>query len=786
MRYFGVLMRLCDQQKGASKQKQVFLLLLMIASSASATVADSKTSQESEFAHALALSAGSQSEQAYPLLESLFAKKETVEAKRQQAALILAFAPNSQLKLRKRHEYASYCLMFESKDGVGLETSTRLSLLRIAADGYFDEKRSDLASDRYLELRKEGELKHQAYAEYRLGWIELNQEQPVQAVKRWSQLIREKQEALSVQDPDLTRSIVRDLGKAWVESRTIPASALPGVGSFQGELVAGIALGLRRVSDEAQLIALKQKLDETPIAPLLRAELLNKGSIFESHPCLILEWSEVASSSKGSPGQQLPILISCARKVLEHQQCELPRVQALTKALASYELQGEARHPRISYELGCSHWMDACSDLLALEKEELQKSGKRLASEKEDTLRESCIAADSQKVPQISHSIDSLMESLALSKLLPAQVSGDPLSALLIQEWKDGARRSAWLERIKTTPARYQATWIPEVLVQSLSDQEVAQAAPNVLRDFAQKPVGGPYVRVLEQQVRTLVDQKQFGEARKLLAAYAPLNSTEALREELSNLWQYYWLGLPDPISDEERQTLAIWKGSSDPARTLALYLRSSQLDRIWRESKKLLSVAHQKPELLGLLYEQTLDQLGSKTAPTSDFKQSLQATTEGRALLRLNLAISASSLPSSQEIQRISRDLRISPHAEAPAFAVDLQHLNRLADLSHKLRTIKFRLNGLLPSTLARSLKNYQSERTFFEKTQWSLVSSQNVAETQVRADSQWILDQVTLLERKASSQPAFAALSTQLSELSRQLQVQLAASQTSKGGSG
>ena len=335
--------------------------------------------QSDKFTSAIALYVSGETEKAYPALEEIFIQPNTSSAYKLRTAAILAFAPSSYLKAHKRHFYASYCL----RHPADLTEKKRSALLRIQGDGYFEESNFSSATSSYLELSKDKDLRNQAYGQYRLGWIELNQEKPASAFHRWIAFLKTRGSQLKIEDQDLLRSLIRDLGKTWAESVegtpelthefSQEVNSLPLLKAFETPFAEGIALTLKRYSRETLIDTFRKQLFATAFGNPVFYQLLQRNIVFPQFPCEIGNWpTDWAGISEETRNQILGTYQACAKQVIKKNACDKPEGIAIRTLYKKLPLNGSALYPRISLAIGCTQWDLACSDLMLIAKNALE------------------------------------------------------------------------------------------------------------------------------------------------------------------------------------------------------------------------------------------------------------------------------------------------------------------------------------------------------------------------------------------------------------------------------
>jgi len=350
-------------QKNFSLTSAFLTVCLVVVNSRSVLASSITPGQKSEaslcsmiYSQALALYSAGELEKSYPLFEEVFTYRDHLRSHilsasqspdpnlvrnsalnaSLNASMILAYAPSSLLAKNKRQDYALYYLEHASQ----IPKKTKSGLHRVIGDGFFDSHLFDQATQYYqLLASEEGDLLNQAYGKYRLGWVDLNRQQPDRAFFRWADFLNESGVELQKQDQDMFKSLVRDLGRAWAESVEVLVlqeqkkdffSFIPKFPEFVSshrDFSEGIVLGLKRYAREDLVQEFKKQLSETPYFEEVFNGLLEKGAVFKNFPCQIIYWLPLMQnqpSESTPPRGSLPlsenlflIFNACAKKIVD-------------------------------------------------------------------------------------------------------------------------------------------------------------------------------------------------------------------------------------------------------------------------------------------------------------------------------------------------------------------------------------------------------------------------------------------------------------------------------------
>ncbi len=768
-----------------------------------------------QFVKALSEYNEGKNETAFSLFEKFFiTQKDELNSKnttkiveqRNKSAFILSFAPNSFLKSHKRHFYAQYYLSHADQ----IPQKTRANLLRIVGDGYFDEMKLELALQNYILLSQDADLKNQAYAQYRMGWIDLNQQNPHQTVSRWSQFLSTQGGKLLELDRDLFLSILKDLGKAWVESyekaeEQYPFQSRPSwLPTHSKEFEEGVALGLKRLSDPLNLEKFRITLYQTPHAQGVFEQLLKKGIVLITFPCQSRKWATppiILSNSMKTA--LLPSVNACAQLIYEKKECDSQEGLLTRTFFDSFLLQGEQLLPRISLSIGCKDWARSCKDLLALATQEATKN-KILENQANTHLFETCSSAlTSQKKEnssllnstELRENFENLIEIYVQKGIYPSHL-GDPIHRLFMIHLNDSSFKTRLLSKLlgKDAPF-YEKTQIPEQVANQLKESE-SDPAFELLKLYAKKPLTGVWLNLMKSQVKNRVDSGDFEKAGLILDQFVSLNETPlsidvtpshevhsasdiaqvAQNEETSTLWEYYWMNLNKKDQSNQEIHLKTWfkylpLTSMKLERKMEIFtllLKYDFMDLIWShwknfESLKNLSHSPSKksmnPAAFKFLYENTLSALQSGSLS----KELLSTSPEGKLLLRI--AENDLSLHP-QEIQKV-----LGTTAPTTGILDDLKGLDLLHGLSKKIHRESLKINSSMARILANKLKALQKEESLLAATPWSSSQAKEKAQTFFTQDCQDLVTELEALELKLSQSPDLAEASTQIAEIKSQI---------------
>lgn len=756
-----------------------------------------------DFIKGMSLYSSGKQEEAYPILEKVYEESESSPDKKLGAAIILAYAPNSLLKNHKRHIYAEFYYKEHSKRKIKVQPKTLTTLVRIAADGYFDEQRFDIAVPYYELLSKDKEIRNKTYGIYRLGWVELNQQQPTLALLRWSKFLKQDGKLLKESDPDLFRSIVKDAGRAWSEGieyqteNTNVSEKIAAVSFFKScpqDLAEGIVQGLKRLSKIEMIVTFREELKQTPFVNAVLSQMLNKGVVFNTFPCEITQWidskKKIAQLDPTQTKSTLMHLNQCAEKVVEKQQCSSVDGVAVRKVFDLFPLKGQELTSRVSLSISCKQWESGCRDLIDLTIQQAQTLSKRLDSASMQSVFEVC-AQSMEKPPsskQLREDYKRLID-IYVEKNLLTEKEEDPINELTKDLIQDQTIKQDLFERITGTPTEidqliqswklgqpiptsiskkaelYSKFIFPKMLAEILTEEECLKEGIPLLILYGKKPLSATWLRILEIQFRHKMEQKDFKTAESLLNQYLELNENVAKEDQLSGLWEYFWLGLDEKAQLEQTENILKWisflplsKLKIDRIiRTFAIALQYGQIEPIWKNWSPYSQVKTNKPEFIDALYQMTLQQLTE-----NKISESLVSKTEdGKILVRI---FKNDPTLTPKEVKKVLKN-------GTPLMA-DLSVLEQLQDTSKKLeKRGKLRLNAYFLDELTRKMKLFQKEESLLTSTQWATESAKQKANDIFEADGKKLQTELEKIQKTVSKQPDLAELTQQLGQIIEQI---------------
>ena len=731
------------------------------------------------YSHALSLYSIGSFEKSYPLFEQAFANPQEPTERRLRSSLILAYAPNSALQLKKRHDYALYYL----KHSTSIPEKTRSSLYRLIGDAYFDQQNFEKASEYYTLLTQEKDPLSQAYGEYRLGWISLNKQQADLAFLRWAKFIKSSGENLLKYDQDLYQSIVRDLGRSWAEGvETLFAQnqpkdltsflpQTPGMKKYSSEFIDGIVLGLKRYAREDLINEFKNQLEHTPYPSLVLQSLLKKGALFKSFPCNIVHWiPHLPSTSIVDQPDLFLILNSCAKSIVEKKTCEKPESLAFQTFFNDIELTDQQRLPRISLSVSCKNWDSACRDFLELALENAQTKNIRLADDVLQPLVNSCLntfeappstEAQAALQAQLRLKYTSLLSSYAEKRLfIPQEARAQdilltPIAPLL----QDAQFKSSFIDTLKSPLGKetYGSTHAPDLLMTQLSDSEKQAHAEVLLQGYRKEQPSIAWMNLFKAIFQAELHQKNLSRALQLLHQFFPMSAEVAQNEESSGFWEFYWLELQPEERSEQSTPVETWLQilplkslkSERALRTVAIALQFEKLPFLWKNWNTLKPFLKTKPEWMKAFFYQSLDQLKANALSS----ELLSETNEGKTLVQI-----------SQEDPSLSQKEVRAVLGDQAQILTDLQSLDQMKTLSLRIQSKKLKLNGTLPRLLKGLLTDLQTQRSLVFSTEWSSEKASKKAKETFVSDSEISIQKLEELKQSTLSYAELSDLTEQL----------------------
>lgn len=727
-----------------------------------------------KYAKSLSLYSAGKTEESYPLFESVFEDQASTPQQKLGAAMVLAYAPQSLLKQKRRQDYALYALENQKQ----LTDRVRLNLIRIVADGYFNDRDFLKAEKFYKDLASDADLRNQAYGEYRLGWIDLNQQKAPSAFQRWALFVQKYGNTLQAQDLDLFKSIILDSGRAWAEAAEEKSkdldflSLIPIFSQYQSlgsDFEEGVVLALKRYNRPEILEAFRKDLEKTPYYAAVTALLLKKKMVFEAFPCEIARWQASPSS------EVIGYVNQCAKKVVDKKECSEPDGILIQDYYEKFDLKEKLLLPRISLSVSCKKWVPACMDFLDLSVQTAELHGSRVDTTTIQAMYDSCsnLYEHAPVTPEaglrIRNQTAKLLDVYSEKNLFQGGSKDQvySLSAFLMD--KDSGLKALMIQAVLAKPLIYKETILPEILIEAMTSQEKIQYGIQFLTAFRKIPFSSVQLALFEQVIQDKFKVKDLAAVESLLQQFAPMSEEIVKSEILSGFWEYYWLELDETSRGIHQSEVEGWfkllkiesLSSEKRIRVFGLALQYDLIPLVWSKWSVFSKTAQSKPELLKVFYQKTTDLL-EKGSISADV---LNSYSEGKILVRLQ----------QNDPTLTSREVKKVLGANA-AFKEDLGPLDQIRAISAKLKKSTLRLNGYLPDVLKSKMKSLQQEEKILVGTGWSNEKYLETAKGIFVKDASQVVQQLQNVQAKANQNPEMKDFSAQLSEIIKGIEEQIA----------
>ncbi len=698
-------------------------------------------------------------EKAYALLEETFANDEHDKG---EAALILAYADNRFLKKHKRHFYAHYA---HGNQDIASQPKELNSLLRIVADGYFEDSNLIAASAAYDRLSRSSDPEDVDYAQYKMGWVDINQKDPSSAFSRWF----ERLESGKSRTQGLRRILIQDLGRAWAESYPVSDDQTKKVLSLsmndteRQAFFDGVIAGLKRYQNLNHLVEFRTQLQRTQFAKPVITRAVDMGVGLGEDPCSIVNWFEkgaVGSTAWVDPrdiGTEalLPRFNACFKHVKAKQSDAWktsPMATKLSNLYGAIELQGMYRWPRAAfwYELG-KH--DAsCLEFLTLAREaKLANSSveaEQFKPEAAQSLFDACktVVATNTKI----HAPMAQFFEDYLSPVFFGIGEKAPFNKPAIEMLAVAPVKTLVLSNILQRPDVYRKSIFVPVIVESLTEAQRVESGESLLSQFAEKPLNtigaqsqtsanAVWIEVLRSLVRTQIQTNNFTKALALLSEYAPVTAkTNFAADKTADVWMLLALSLPATAPVEERTKLeaiaalqlsqlarelsAKKANKDDSIKAVALAMKYDRLLPIWMNWFVLYPVLKTEPNLITEIYQRTFDVV-------------LKREPAGVELMLASRRVSAKAFKDILEIVELAGvDTIKKTHLKRlqtlkldfgkgiePTFMKDLAHLNTIRLFGEKLDNSKLVFSAKLPKQIEGRVNQVKQQLEMVGKYVWS-----------------------------------------------------------------
>lgn len=298
------------------------------------------------------------------------------ESEKFDSALLLSSLPTDTLGTETQSVFLEYLNSHPNINKQNPETLIRF--YRKLGDVRYDLGKLNEARESYLKLKKLNSPTDVEYAHYRLGWIYVNEKNPVGALDQWMTLF----EGISAnQKRSVLGSLVfRDLGRVW------PEVVASGVSRFdskiaeltlepeaRSEFLFGLKLGIRYVSSRSSqdLEKFRKNVRQGLLSVVVLEGVAASEKLVLAGPCSLLDWFPVGLASQSLESDLVfETLLRCYRLA----EGAKNRV-SLAAALETLALRGRARLPLAEIYFDQNRYSESCSQYSEASKEEPGLSG---------------------------------------------------------------------------------------------------------------------------------------------------------------------------------------------------------------------------------------------------------------------------------------------------------------------------------------------------------------------------------------------------------------------------
>lgn len=658
---------------------------------------------EQSLLHAISLLHSGKPDQAAQLMEGIYRNPRSSLQERVSAARMLAFSNSKYLKVQQRQDYAAFVLSNDDKSNA----QDRPALLRIAGDGYFQSAKLTKAETFYEELAQSANPLDADYAAYKLGWIDMNLNQQERAFSRW----RERLVKGSGHEQYLRKSLVHDMGRAWVETDPAQPSEAEFIknltlsASEKAAFIDGILAGLHRVKNIATF---RTELFKTEFAPAVMSGLLDRGIGLNERPCSILTWIDQPQRVKEfalASAALLPRLNSCYEHIRSEKDLEGPLQAPLVALYEALDLHGLERLPRSGMYKDLGKSESYCREWMAIEKENFAATGKPLA--------------------------DALLGEASAT-------------------CGSSAERENFIKYILANPTHFKNTALPLLTASSLTQEERLKLGEAFLNEFGPTPLdlsnanSNVWIETLRQTLARKINSGDFNGAVELLQKYAPLEPR--VTERSLELWTLIAASAqpsnPEQSKIAEKVFLARLKmlprkaSAEESTDVLTLANRFNLLKDIWEVWNKLDLDALAKSKLVVDFFQRTYllvagDAKGNP-ADVAALSSAMKKSVLGRALLRTvavaNVALQKPSERNLASLEAAVQALRL-PGPGTPKFIQDLRTIQNLYSETQRVEKLKLHADSRLAGKIELGTHTIKKQISLFGESRWSHPSLLNLA---------------------------------------------------------
>jgi hypothetical protein len=745
-----------------------------------------KSLPQSDLIRGMTLLAARRHKEACSSFEKVFHQKDSKLRDRVTAAQFLSLQSNKDLKVLKRHQYATFVW---EHIGDSIKGEKRDGLLRTLGDGYFDEMNLAAAKNWYGELSNSADPEQVDYAMYKLGWVHLNEGNATQAHKCFlSRVIRKGSKNSSLRD-----SLVKDLGRAWAESGgrdrlDMSSSGLSFDAKEKNLFLEGLVAGLRRIAEAGDRNRLRESVLAGPYAQDVAKVILEQGEGHLGTDCTVLDWVQssnvrLAELPKKSLVERLNSCVRDIEKEMGKKEDWSHHDQAarLMPIYASLELSGPSRWVKALLFARTGWTKEALVEYAALTAEEsvftdnpksamTNSIGQAVALVKK---------ADAKNVlPMADPLARALNQSVATGHL--GLDESNPRYLLLQESLKKPGFAKAFLDAIAVEGSSLRNSLVPALLVEHLP-KDVRQGKSHVIMAtlgpdevFIQRPDRDVWVGLLYERVKYMLDNGNEEYVYSILKTQAPLAplgelvAHKALPRDDSmklDLWAM-WLAKSNTATMKPEEQLAahnVMKAllvlkRPDAKSALALALKMEMIDELWTVWDHYEKELANETELKKHFYELTYKSYLAGTLPESKI---LVSKYHGTAFVSLVAKIKSANA------QNLSQTIGGLGKAEEQ-YLPDVQDLKSLYANAVAMNRSKLRFNGRLPREIEKRIGDIKKHVERIQAKSWLHNSMAHIAKlTAIHACDGFIEDLQTLSQPKELDEASLVTWNNQLQQI-------------------
>jgi hypothetical protein len=766
-----------------------FILQLTLASVFLTGVA---SAEHPRFLRALSFIARDERAKAYPILEDVF-KTTKKSDERSLAALVLSYASNRELKNFKRHQYAEFYLTGPRANNTKKDL---MSVLRIAGDGYFDEAELNKAETYYNELAAMGDDENVDYAQYKLGWIDLNRNAPLTAFNRWvDRLVKHARSGQTLRD-----SMLRDIGKAWAETAAPSreqATVIRELGNDEknhNTLVDGVISGLRRLQKPEQISRFRQSVFETPFATAVLAKILNQAIVIQNDPCSIVDWLDgPIEIKKLNAKDTLSALNRCFVKLKQENPNDWQKSRIKDRLIAAskkVEATGVERWARADFFREMSDNASSCSEFLDMENEHHASSKDALPNDAAQGLLVACHAYAKATTPtnpmtsELSKKLITHIENGIQSGLI-GEAKDSPYYALVTQAQTNSEFRDLLKNSVLTKNALFKKTLFPTLVAATLEKDEKLSVGSKLFDQYAPVPLSltgkfdEVWMEILRVRLKENIENRDYLTSNVLLERYIPLNKTVFKSTVASELWMLWALAVPvnsnpktDPKGVELAQTghtvvktfiESLESSAVVEARSLAIAsaTKFNELESAWQKCALHGFLAKIDPILLSQFYQTSFDALTEARLK----RDVVEKAGNVGAIIALIANLNNISELDPKAVANLKKEtLELTPE-HSPAFLRDIKRVIAMWEESAQTAKNKVAFNAQLPRKIEWSFNRINHQVEMLKSQTWSSPTFARLARlTIAESCTQFIADLEKIANPRGISQEDAKPLQDQI----------------------